>query len=250
MQSLVLWYSFSSSVLIAFCSAGPSTPPDELQVSALDSNTVLVSWHPPVESNGIIVEYRILYGGNSSLPDHQWSSLSCHGASVLHATACFCSFVSLYVVCVSLLLFHFILCLFLFFCFSLCSVSVLLFHSSVCFCSSVSLYVVSVPVLLFLCIVFLFFCFTLCSVCLFFLFHSIVCFSSSVSLHHECFCSLVMLIDVRASVHCSTCQLCLRSPQAQHACFCELPIEPWVTAFLCSLVCQYHSHFASPNMFC
>ncbi|KAJ8340724.1 hypothetical protein SKAU_G00353570 [Synaphobranchus kaupii] len=71
---------FSNTVEQSTFSDRPSTPPDELQVNALDSNTVLISWRPPVESNGIIVEYRILYSGNSSLPDHQWSSLSCHGS--------------------------------------------------------------------------------------------------------------------------------------------------------------------------
>ncbi|KAJ8272261.1 hypothetical protein COCON_G00111200 [Conger conger] len=71
---------FSNTVEQSTFSDRPSTPPDELQVSALDSSAVLVSWHPPPESNGIIVEYRILYSANGSLPDHQWSSLSCHGS--------------------------------------------------------------------------------------------------------------------------------------------------------------------------
>ncbi|KAJ8417655.1 hypothetical protein AAFF_G00224980 [Aldrovandia affinis] len=71
---------FSNTVEQYTFSDRPYTPPDELQLSALDSSTVLVSWRPPVESNGIIVEYRILYSGNSSLPDHQWSFLSCHGS--------------------------------------------------------------------------------------------------------------------------------------------------------------------------
>ncbi|XP_035275397.1 immunoglobulin superfamily DCC subclass member 4 [Anguilla anguilla] len=71
---------FSNTVEQSTFSDRPSTPPDDLQVSALDSSTVLISWRPPVESNGIIVEYRILYSGNGSLPDHQWSSLSCHGS--------------------------------------------------------------------------------------------------------------------------------------------------------------------------
>ncbi|XP_061102757.1 immunoglobulin superfamily DCC subclass member 4 [Conger conger] len=71
---------FSNTVEQSTFSDRPSTPPDELQVSALDSSAVLVSWHPPPESNGIIVEYRILYSANGSLPDQQWSSLSCHGS--------------------------------------------------------------------------------------------------------------------------------------------------------------------------
>ncbi|KAJ8247959.1 hypothetical protein GJAV_G00252580 [Gymnothorax javanicus] len=52
---------FSNTVEQSTFSDRPSTPPDDMQVSALDSHTVLVSWRPPVESNGIIVEYRILY---------------------------------------------------------------------------------------------------------------------------------------------------------------------------------------------
>ncbi|KAI1889536.1 hypothetical protein AGOR_G00163880 [Albula goreensis] len=71
---------FSNTVEQYTFSDRPSSPPDEMQLSALDSNTVLVSWRPPLESNGIIVEYRILYSGNSSLPDHQWSYVSCHGS--------------------------------------------------------------------------------------------------------------------------------------------------------------------------
>ncbi|XP_036399807.1 LOW QUALITY PROTEIN: immunoglobulin superfamily DCC subclass member 4 [Megalops cyprinoides] len=71
---------FSNTVEESTFSDRPYTPPAEFQLTALDSNCVLVSWRPPLEANGIIVEYRILYSGNSTLPDHQWSSLSCHGS--------------------------------------------------------------------------------------------------------------------------------------------------------------------------
>ncbi|XP_067105358.1 immunoglobulin superfamily DCC subclass member 4-like [Osmerus mordax] len=59
----------------------PYTPPAELQLSALDSSSVLVSWRPPVESNGIITSYRILYSGNQSQPEHLWTNLSQEGTS-------------------------------------------------------------------------------------------------------------------------------------------------------------------------
>lgn len=58
---------------------GPSTPPEELQLSALDSSSVLVSWRPPLEPNGIITSYKILYSGNLSQPEHLWKNLSQDG---------------------------------------------------------------------------------------------------------------------------------------------------------------------------
>ncbi|XP_071236867.1 immunoglobulin superfamily DCC subclass member 4-like [Salvelinus alpinus] len=57
----------------------PSTPPAELQLSALDSSSVLVNWRPPVEPNGIIISYRILYTINLSQPEHLWNNLSQDG---------------------------------------------------------------------------------------------------------------------------------------------------------------------------
>lgn len=58
---------------------GPSTPPEELQLNALDSSSVLVSWRPPLEPNGIIISYSILYSGNLSQPEHLWEKLSQDG---------------------------------------------------------------------------------------------------------------------------------------------------------------------------
>uniref|UniRef100_A0A3Q1H4I1 Immunoglobulin superfamily, DCC subclass, member 4 n=1 Tax=Anabas testudineus TaxID=64144 RepID=A0A3Q1H4I1_ANATE len=66
---------FSSTVEESTLSDRPATPPEELQLSALDSSSVLVSWRPPLEPNGIIVNYRILYTGNLSQPEHLWNSL-------------------------------------------------------------------------------------------------------------------------------------------------------------------------------
>ncbi|XP_015198796.2 immunoglobulin superfamily DCC subclass member 4 isoform X1 [Lepisosteus oculatus] len=57
----------------------PSTPPAELQVRPLNPHAVFVRWRPPLEPNGIIVEYNILYSENSSQPDNLWSSLSREG---------------------------------------------------------------------------------------------------------------------------------------------------------------------------
>ncbi|XP_026149791.1 immunoglobulin superfamily DCC subclass member 4 [Mastacembelus armatus] len=71
---------FSSTVEESTLSDRPSTPPEELQLSALDSSSVLVSWRPPLEPNGIIVSYRILYSGNLSHPEHLWKNLSQDGS--------------------------------------------------------------------------------------------------------------------------------------------------------------------------
>ncbi|XP_051234454.1 immunoglobulin superfamily DCC subclass member 4 isoform X5 [Dicentrarchus labrax] len=71
---------FSGTVEESTLSDRPSTPPEELQLSALDSSTVLVSWRPPLEPNGIIISYRILYSGNLSQPEHLWENLSRDGS--------------------------------------------------------------------------------------------------------------------------------------------------------------------------
>ena len=61
--------------------SGPSTPPADLQLSALDSSSVLVSWRPPLEPNGIIISYRILFSCNVSQPEHLWTNSTHNGAS-------------------------------------------------------------------------------------------------------------------------------------------------------------------------
>ncbi|KAM9366474.1 immunoglobulin superfamily DCC subclass member 4 [Symphorus nematophorus] len=71
---------FSGTVEESTLSDRPSTPPEELQLSALDSSSVLVSWRPPLEPNGIIISYRILYSGNLSQPEHLWENLSQDGS--------------------------------------------------------------------------------------------------------------------------------------------------------------------------
>lgn len=59
--------------------AGPSTAPEELQLTALNSSSVLVRWRPPLEPNGIIISYSILYSWNLSEPEHLWRNLSQNG---------------------------------------------------------------------------------------------------------------------------------------------------------------------------
>ncbi|XP_071344958.1 immunoglobulin superfamily DCC subclass member 4 isoform X2 [Trachinotus anak] len=71
---------FSTTVEESTLSDRPSTPPEELQLSALDSSSVLVSWRPPLEPNGIITSYMILYSGNLSQPEHLWTNLSQDGS--------------------------------------------------------------------------------------------------------------------------------------------------------------------------
>ncbi|KAK5873705.1 hypothetical protein PBY51_018721 [Eleginops maclovinus] len=71
---------FSGTVEESTLSDRPSTPPEDLQLSALDSSSVLVSWRPPLEPNGIIISYRILFSGNLSQPEHLWENLSQDGS--------------------------------------------------------------------------------------------------------------------------------------------------------------------------
>ncbi|XP_031666147.1 immunoglobulin superfamily DCC subclass member 4 [Oncorhynchus kisutch] len=70
---------FSGTVEESTLTDIPSTPPAELQLSALDSSSVLVNWRPPVEPNGIVISYRILYTINLSQPEHLWNNLSQDG---------------------------------------------------------------------------------------------------------------------------------------------------------------------------
>ncbi|XP_047218767.1 immunoglobulin superfamily DCC subclass member 4 isoform X4 [Girardinichthys multiradiatus] len=67
---------FSSTVEESTLPDRPSTPPEELQLSAIDSSSVLVSWRPPLEPNGVIISYRILYTVNLSEPEQQWRNFS------------------------------------------------------------------------------------------------------------------------------------------------------------------------------
>ncbi|XP_034434869.1 immunoglobulin superfamily DCC subclass member 4 isoform X1 [Hippoglossus hippoglossus] len=71
---------FSGTVEESTLSDRPSTAPEELQLSALDSSSVLVSWRPPLEPNGVIISYVILYSGNLSQPEHLWNNLSQDGS--------------------------------------------------------------------------------------------------------------------------------------------------------------------------
>ncbi|XP_026028519.1 immunoglobulin superfamily DCC subclass member 4 [Astatotilapia calliptera] len=71
---------FSGTVEESTLTDRPSTPPEELQLTTLDSSSVLVSWHPPLEPNGIIISYWILYSGNLSEPEHLWKNVSQDGS--------------------------------------------------------------------------------------------------------------------------------------------------------------------------
>ncbi|KAK2853586.1 hypothetical protein Q5P01_006247 [Channa striata] len=71
---------FSSTVEESTLSDRPSTPPEEVQLTALNSTSVLVSWRPPLEPNGVIIHYMILYSGNLSQPEHLWKNLSQDGS--------------------------------------------------------------------------------------------------------------------------------------------------------------------------
>ncbi|KAM8893924.1 immunoglobulin superfamily DCC subclass member 4 isoform 4-T4 [Spinachia spinachia] len=71
---------FSGTVEESTLSDRPSTAPEELQLSALDSSSVMASWRPPLEPNGVIIGYKILFSGNLSQPEHMWEKLSQDGS--------------------------------------------------------------------------------------------------------------------------------------------------------------------------
>uniref|UniRef100_A0A8C8SWK6 Immunoglobulin superfamily DCC subclass member 4 n=1 Tax=Pelusios castaneus TaxID=367368 RepID=A0A8C8SWK6_9SAUR len=57
----------------------PSTPPSDLRLHPINPYAVEVHWCPPVEPNGIIVEYVILYNANDTEPDDMWTLLTKEG---------------------------------------------------------------------------------------------------------------------------------------------------------------------------
>ncbi|XP_073160444.1 immunoglobulin superfamily DCC subclass member 4 isoform X5 [Lepidochelys kempii] len=57
----------------------PSTPPSDLRLQPINPYAVQVHWCPPVEPNGIIVEYVILYNANNTQPDDMWTLLRKEG---------------------------------------------------------------------------------------------------------------------------------------------------------------------------
>ncbi|XP_078540203.1 immunoglobulin superfamily DCC subclass member 4 [Lissotriton helveticus] len=70
---------FSSVVEQVTLPDRPSSPPMELQVNPISSYAVRVVWRPPIEPNGVIVEYIILYVANTTQPDHMWTQLTKEG---------------------------------------------------------------------------------------------------------------------------------------------------------------------------
>ncbi|XP_072258721.1 immunoglobulin superfamily DCC subclass member 4 isoform X1 [Pyxicephalus adspersus] len=57
----------------------PSSPPADLVLQPLSHSSVQVHWRPPLESNGIIIQYLILYTANKSHPDETWTLLTKEG---------------------------------------------------------------------------------------------------------------------------------------------------------------------------
>ncbi|XP_075714410.1 immunoglobulin superfamily DCC subclass member 4-like [Rhinoderma darwinii] len=57
----------------------PFSAPADLMLQPLSQFSVQVHWRPPVESNGIIVQYLILYTANKSHPDEMWTVLTKEG---------------------------------------------------------------------------------------------------------------------------------------------------------------------------
>ncbi|XP_051918794.1 immunoglobulin superfamily DCC subclass member 4 isoform X1 [Hippocampus zosterae] len=71
---------FSGTVEESTFADRPSSAPQELRLSTINSSSVLVSWRPPLEPNGVIVGYRILFSSNLSQPEHTWRNLSQDGS--------------------------------------------------------------------------------------------------------------------------------------------------------------------------
>ncbi|XP_053319119.1 immunoglobulin superfamily DCC subclass member 4 isoform X3 [Spea bombifrons] len=66
---------FSNTVEKMTLQDRPSSPPADLVVHPVSQFSVQVHWRPPVESNGIIVQYLIMFSTNSSYPDEMWTVL-------------------------------------------------------------------------------------------------------------------------------------------------------------------------------
>ncbi|KAL1007177.1 hypothetical protein UPYG_G00083050 [Umbra pygmaea] len=75
---------FSNTVEESTLTDKPSSPPADVQLGAVNWSSVLVSWRPPREPNGVITGYRMVYSSNLSQPEHLWNNFSQHG-SVLSA---------------------------------------------------------------------------------------------------------------------------------------------------------------------
>ncbi|XP_070618264.1 immunoglobulin superfamily DCC subclass member 4 isoform X2 [Erythrolamprus reginae] len=59
----------------------PSTPPSDLRLHPINPYAVQLHWCPPLEPNGIIVEYVILYNANCTQPDEMWTLLTKEGST-------------------------------------------------------------------------------------------------------------------------------------------------------------------------
>ncbi|XP_026528825.1 immunoglobulin superfamily DCC subclass member 4 [Notechis scutatus] len=58
----------------------PFTPPSDLRLHPINPYAVQLHWCPPLEPNGIIVEYTILYNANCTQPDEMWTLLTKEGS--------------------------------------------------------------------------------------------------------------------------------------------------------------------------
>ncbi|XP_078455999.1 immunoglobulin superfamily DCC subclass member 4 isoform X1 [Lampetra planeri] len=53
----------------------PGTPPMDVTLSAVDMRSVRVAWEPPLEPNGPVSEYVLIYSSNASLPREMWTAI-------------------------------------------------------------------------------------------------------------------------------------------------------------------------------
>uniref|UniRef100_S4RIX2 Fibronectin type-III domain-containing protein n=1 Tax=Petromyzon marinus TaxID=7757 RepID=S4RIX2_PETMA len=70
-----LHFPRSSTHLFSFVPFRPSTPPMDVTLSAVDVRSVRVAWGPPLEPNGPVSEYVLIYSSNASLPREMWTAI-------------------------------------------------------------------------------------------------------------------------------------------------------------------------------
>ncbi|XP_038079452.1 immunoglobulin superfamily DCC subclass member 4-like [Patiria miniata] len=59
----------------------PSTPPEDILAKPLDPHAVELQWQPPMQPNGIITHYVILYDEDVSKPEDTWHSQARNGTA-------------------------------------------------------------------------------------------------------------------------------------------------------------------------
>lgn len=58
-----MWCGIISYRILEFTE--PSSPPYDIIYKQLSSTTIILSWSPPLEPNGVIIDYVVLYGNST-----------------------------------------------------------------------------------------------------------------------------------------------------------------------------------------